>query len=209
MPVQSGSDSVLQRMRRDHTIEFYKNLIVKLRQIRPDIVLSTDIICGFPNETEEEHNATLELLRDVEFDFIYSYAYSKRPGTRAAKLEDELTDETRSRRLQEVQKLQLEIQAKNRKSMEGKVYRVLVEGQKEKHGEKKWFGRTNCMRIVHFKGTSPSVDYTWRYVDVFIESATALSCQGQLLRDYSSFSSLAHAHAAQQQHALPKIANIL
>lgn len=183
LPVQSGSNTVLKRMNREYTVEHYLGLLEKLRKSNPNIVLSTDIICGFPNETEEEHQDTLKLLKEAQYDFIYSYEYSPRPGTRAYTLEDNLNDETRNLRLREVQALQLSIQEKIRQEMVGKTYRVLVDGTSDKNGIKKWKGRTNCMRIVHFLPPKELEDHNfkWNWVDLKIESATRLSCQGSFI----------------------------
>ncbi len=183
LPVQSGSNSVLKRMLREYSVEHFLGLLKKLRQSQPDIILSTDIIVGFPNETQEEFQATLDLLDQAQFDFIYSYSFSPRPGTKASRLKDGLSNEERGKRLRYLQEYQLKIQAKIRKAMEGKTYRVLVEKSNIKSGELKWQGRTNCMRIVHFKPKEQDKDYQWHWVDVKVTEATALSCQGELVRD--------------------------
>lgn len=183
LPVQSGSATVLERMYREYTPEHYLGLLEKLRKAQPEIVLSTDIIAGFVNETEEEHQATLDLLDKAQYDFIYSYSYSKRNKTRASKMEDLLTDDIRGRRLREIQAHQLKIQEKIRQEMVGKIYRILVDDSGNMGGVKKWKGRTNCMRIVHFKPENEQKDYKWHWVDVKVTSATALSCQGELVRD--------------------------
>ncbi|MBF0312214.1 MAG: tRNA (N6-isopentenyl adenosine(37)-C2)-methylthiotransferase MiaB [Oligoflexia bacterium] len=181
LPVQSGSNSVLKRMNRGYTIEHYLGLLQKLRKLQPQIVLSSDMICGFPNETEEEHQASMDLLDLAQYDFIYSYAFSPREGTAAAKMEDVLTDEIRYKRLRELQLKQLSVQEKLRKQMVGKIYTILVDGADEKRGEHKWRGRTNCMRIVHFKDLGRDSDYLWKWVDVEIISSTAISSQGKVV----------------------------
>lgn len=183
LPVQSGSASVLERMHREYTPEHYLGLLEKLRKAQPDIVLSTDIIAGFVNETEEEHKATLDLLDKAQFDFIYSYVYSKRNKTRAANFSDSLSDEVRGERLREIQAHQLKIQNAIHQTMIGKTFRVLVDSDGNMGGIKKWKGRTNCNRIVHFVPESHETDYKWHWVDVKITSATALSCQAELVRD--------------------------
>jgi tRNA-2-methylthio-N6-dimethylallyladenosine synthase len=146
-------------------------------------VLSTDIIAGFVNETEEEHKATLDLLDKAQFDFIYSYVYSKRNKTRAASMEDALTDEIRGRRLREIQAHQLKIQDKIHQTMIGKTYRILVDSDGNMGGVKKWKGRTDCNRIVHFIPQDLTIDYKWHWVEVEVTSATALSCQGNFIHD--------------------------
>ena len=184
LPVQSGSNSVLQRMLRQYSIEHYLERIQAIRKANPNIVLSTDIIAGFPNETEEEHRATLDLLDKAQYDFIYSYNYSSRKGTKSSKMKDILTKDIRGRRLREIQMHQMNIQAEVRKEMVGKIYRVLVETKGSMKGETKWKGRTSCFRIVHFKPETEEKDYQWHWVDLKITSATALSCQGEVIRDY-------------------------
>lgn len=184
LPVQSGSNSVLQRMLREYTVEHYLTLLQKMRKANPEMIISSDIIAGFPNETEEEHQATMKLLDDAQFDFIYSYAFSPRKGTKAAKMSDAINDEIRGRRLREIQAKQLQIQEKIRQGMVGKTYRILVEEKGLNKGITKWTGRTSCYRLVHFEPETPEQDYQWHWVDVEITSATALSTQGKIIRDY-------------------------
>ena len=184
LPVQSGSNTVLQRMLREYTVEHYLDLITKMRKANPNMIISTDIIAGFPNETEEEHEATLKLLEDAQFDFIYSYSFSSRKGTKAARMQDVLTDDIRGRRLRQIQERQLQIQAKIRQEMIGKTFRVLVEEKGLSKGVTKWTGRTSCYRLVHFEPETPESNYQWHWVDVEIISATALSTQGKIIKDY-------------------------
>jgi tRNA-2-methylthio-N6-dimethylallyladenosine synthase len=182
LPVQSGSNTVLERMLREYTVEHYLGLLEKLRKAQPDIVLSTDIIVGFVNETEQEYQATLDLLDAAQFDSIYSYAYSLRNKTRASRMVDHLTDDIRGQRLRYLQKYQLGIQEKIRAKLPGTEHRVLVEGFGTMGGIKKWKGRTNCNRVVHFLPENEEQNLKWNWVDVKITSATALSCQGELLK---------------------------
>lgn len=181
LPVQSGSNTVLERMLREYTVEHYLGLLDKLRKAQPEIVLSTDIIVGFVNETEEEFKATLDLLDKAQFDSIYSYAYSMRNKTRASKMVDHLTDEIRGERLRYLQKYQLGIQEKIRAGLVGKDFRVLVDGTSNMGGIKKWKGRTNCNRVIHFLPENEEQNLLWNWVDVKVISATSLSCQGELL----------------------------
>ncbi|MGB0455175.1 MAG: tRNA (N6-isopentenyl adenosine(37)-C2)-methylthiotransferase MiaB [Bacteriovoracaceae bacterium] len=183
LPVQSGSGEVLTRMHREYTPEHFLGLLEKLRKAKPDIVLSTDIIVGFVNETEQEYQMTLDLLNKAQFDFIYSYAYSKREKTRAAKMEDLLTDDIRGRRLRELQAYQLKIQEKLRAPLVGKRFFILVDGESNMKSIKKWKGRTNCNRIVHFLPEDPNHNYKWNWVEVEITQSTALSCQGKVIRN--------------------------
>ena len=184
LPVQSGSNSVLSRMLREYSVEHYLERLDALRKANPNIVVSTDIIAGFPNETEAEHRQTLKLLENAQYDFIYSYQYSSRPGTKASKIKDVLTRDIRGKRLREIQAFQLTIQEKIRAQMVGNIYRVLVEGKGQMGGVLKWKGRTNCYRIVHFKPESEEKNYQWHWVDVRITEATALSCQGEIIFDH-------------------------
>lgn len=187
LPVQSGSNSVLERMLREYTIEHYLGLLEKLRKANPEIVLSTDIIVGFPNETDDEYQKTLDLLDKAQFDFIYSYSFSPRNGTKAAKMEDFLTKDIRGERLRNLQKYQLAIQAKIREKLVGQTFRVLVDGQSNMKGIKKWKGRTNCNRIIHFEPENFETDLLWHWVDVKVFSATALSCGGEFIQDHGRF----------------------
>jgi tRNA-2-methylthio-N6-dimethylallyladenosine synthase len=184
LPVQSGSNTVLQRMLREYTVEHYLTLLEKMRKANPAMVITSDVIAGFPNETEDEHRATLKLLQDAQFDNIFAYAYSSRKGTKAARMDDVLTDDIRGRRLREVMDLQLSIQANIRQGMIGKTYRILVDNKNISKGIQKWQGRTSCNRIVHFEPLMPELDYMWHWVDVEITSSTALSTQGKLLKDH-------------------------
>ncbi|MBF0206012.1 MAG: tRNA (N6-isopentenyl adenosine(37)-C2)-methylthiotransferase MiaB [Oligoflexia bacterium] len=187
LPVQSGSNNILAKMNRGYTIEHYLRLLEKLRTYQKEIVISSDMICGYPNETEDEHISNLTLLDLAQFDFIYSYAFSPRPGTAAALIVDHLSDEIRSQRLRELQLKQLAIQEKIRSKMVGKKYLVLVDGVDKR--QQKLKGRTNCMRIVHFTpeteipfgGASQLQRYLWKWVEVEVSSSTAISAQAHLL----------------------------
>lgn len=184
LPAQSGSNSVLQRMNRKYTKEHFLNLCKKLRKSNTNIVISSDIIVGFPNETEEEFEETMQFLEEAQFDFIYSYKFSPRYGTKAAKMEDLLEESVKSQRLRKLQQHQLEIQKKLRNKLEGQVLRVLVEGKGTMKGVERWHGRSNCNRIVHFKAKENEKDYLWNWVDLKIDSATALACKGELIKNY-------------------------
>ncbi len=138
LPVQSGSNTVLQRMLREYTVEHYLTLLAKMRKANPNMVITSDVIAGFPNETEEEHRATLQLLQEAQFDNIFSYTYSSRKGTKAARMDDVLTDDIRGRRLREIMALQLSIQANLRSGMIGKTYRILVDNKNFTKGVHKW-----------------------------------------------------------------------
>lgn len=132
LPVQSGSDRILQAMKRNHTIDIYINQIQKLRQVRPDILLSSDFIIGFPNETQEDFLATLQLARDLDFDHSYSFIYSKRPGTPAADLTDNVSLATKKERLAIFQQVILDSTFAKTQAMVGKIVPVLVEEKSDR-----------------------------------------------------------------------------
>lgn len=180
LPVQSGSNTVLERMLREYTVEHYLGLVEKLRKAQPEIVLSTDIIVGFPNETDQEYQDTLKLLETVKYDSIYSFVFSARAGTKAARMDDSLSRELKGQRLRELQQFQLKIQEEIRKTMVGSTYQVLVEREKTMKGVTKWMGRTSCNRIIHFKDEQQR-NLQWKWVDLKVTEATALSCQGVIV----------------------------
>ena len=132
LPVQSGSDEVLKMMRRGYTIASFKERMLRLREVCPDISLSTDIIVGFPGETEEQLEETLDLLREVKFERIFSFSYSERPGTAAGRVIDDIPREVKAERLQRVQAVQAECTAEIMKRYQDRVVEVLVEGPSKK-----------------------------------------------------------------------------
>jgi len=150
IPAQAGSDSMLERMRRPYTREQYLKLIDRMREIIPGVSLSTDIITGFCDETEEEHEATMSLMKIVEYDLAYMFAYSERERTLAArKYEDNVPEDVKKRRLSEIIDQQRAIQEKNNKKEVGQRYLVLVEGTSKKSDEQ-LSGRTDTNKMVVF-----------------------------------------------------------
>ena len=178
LPVQSGSNKVLQAMYRHYKIETYYEQIRKWRVKSPMGGLSTDIIVGFPGETEEDFLDTMKLLEDLRFDQIYSFAYSPRPGTKAFKLVDDVPDDVKHERLLRFQKRALEIAAENNQRHVGRIMEVLGEGRskvmKNARSDKNVYGRTACGRVVNFPYEGPR-DLTGQFVNVHIERATALA----------------------------------
>ncbi len=180
LPVQSGSDRVLMAMKRGYTVLEYKSIVRRLRAARPDLCLSTDIIVGFPGETDADFEATMKLIDDVGFDASFSFIYSARPGTPAANLPDTLDAATKLARLQRVQAT---IDANARRiseAMVGSVQRVLVEGPSRKDPEE-LMGRTDNHRVVNFArpvGAAPGVG---SLVDVAITLAHPHSLRGTLV----------------------------
>jgi len=149
LPVQYGSDKILQRMNRVYTVEKYLRLVEKIRAAIPNVSLTTDLIVGFPGETEETFQETLEFLRAVKFDAAFTFIYSKRSGTPAATFENQIDDETKHRRLSELMTVQNEISLKKNSALIDSVVEVLVEGA-SKTDEKIFTGRTRSNKIVLF-----------------------------------------------------------
>lgn len=157
LPVQSGSDKILSAMKRGYTVLEYKSIIRRLRAVRPDISIATDIIVGFPGETEEDYQATLKLMDDVGFDASFSFVYSKRPGTPAAYLPDDTPQELKLKRLQFLQAKNEAKATEISQSMLGTVQRVLVVGP-SKRGRGMMAARTDNNRIVNFVGEESLTD---------------------------------------------------
>jgi tRNA-2-methylthio-N6-dimethylallyladenosine synthase len=150
IPAQAGSDSMLERMRRPYTREQYLKLTRRMREIIPGVSLSTDIIAGFCGETEEEHNATMTLMAEVEYDLAYMFAYSERERTLAhRKYEDDVPEKVKKRRLSEIISQQMEIQEKRNKNEIGNVHLVLAEG-KSKKSDQQLSGRSDTNKMVVF-----------------------------------------------------------
>lgn len=157
LPVQSGSDRILAAMKRGYTVLEYKSIIRRLRAVRPDISIATDIIVGFPGETEEDYQATLKLMDDVGFDASFSFVFSKRPGTPAAYLPDDTAQELKLKRLQFLQAKNEAKATEISQSMLGTVQRVLVVGP-SKRGRGMMAARTDNNRIVNFVGDESLTD---------------------------------------------------
>ena len=150
LPVQSGSDRILKLMNRKYTREWYLDRVAAIRRIVPDCGLSTDIFVGYHSETEEDHQTSLQLMREVGYDSAFMFKYSERPGTYASKhLPDDVPEEVKIRRLNELIALQTEISAAQNKKDEGKVFEVLVEGF-SKRSREQLCGRTEQNKMVVF-----------------------------------------------------------
>ncbi len=155
LPLQSGSDRILKLMNRSYTFASYCDLIASIRSAIPDIALSTDILVGFPGETPEDHEATLRALGEIRFDSAFMFKYSPRSGTVASQLEDDVSEEEKIRRLNEVIQLQNSIVDEKKRALVGKNVEILVEGQSQRHPDH-LYGRTrkNWLAIVPSKGVS-------------------------------------------------------
>jgi len=173
LPVQSGSDDILKAMRRGYTIDRYRQLIAEIRRKIPEIALSTDVIVGFPSETERQFQQTADLLSELKFDTVHVAAYSPRPGTFAArKLEDNIPLAEKKRRLDHIERLQESMAAEINFKLQGKTVEVLVEGERKG----KWQGRTRSGKIVFFDG---SHDCRGKLTRVRIEKTSPWSLQGR------------------------------
>ena len=191
IPVQAGDDATLKRMKRGYTIDEYRHRIERLRALWPGVSLSTDIIVGFSGETEEEFQHTLDLLEEIRFDVVHVAAYSVRPGTVAARWEDDIPLAEKKRRLHEVEEVQAHIALELNQQLIGKVEEVLVEEMNNSHGRQQWKGRNRINKWVFFPQPGEEdgqlmADTTQAsrqikpgdLVKVRIERATAWSLQG-------------------------------
>jgi len=175
LPAQSGSTRILEKMNRTYTREWYEERINRIKELMPECSISSDIITGFCSETEEDHQATLSLMKWAEYEFSYMYFYSERPGTLAArKYEDDVPEEVKRRRLTEVIEIQHEVAKRKNKAQEGKVHRVLIESKSKKNPDE-WMGRNEQNIKVIF----PKEHYKkGEYVNVRIERSTITSLVG-------------------------------
>lgn len=178
LPVQSGSDQVLRAMNRKYTRAQYMEIINKVKAAIPDVVLTTDIIVGFPGETNEDFEETLSILREVEYDTIFSFIYSKRVGTPAASMEDCLTDEEKHRNFDRMLEVQNEISKRKNDSYVGKTQKVLVEGE-SKTSPDTLTGRTEGGKVVNFAGDK---DLVGQMVNVKITESRTWSLLGEIIK---------------------------
>jgi tRNA-2-methylthio-N6-dimethylallyladenosine synthase len=178
LPVQSGNTEVLKKMNRGYSREWYMDRIAAIRRIMPECAISTDIIAGFCDETEEQHEDTLSLMREVEYEFAYMFFYSERPKTLAErKYEDNVPDEVKKRRLQEVIEIQNESSLKANQKAVGKVHRVLIEGP-SKRSDEHLCGRNTQNAMIVF----PRENYKkGEYVNVLVEDCTRATLLGKVV----------------------------
>ncbi|AWN74075.1 tRNA (N6-isopentenyl adenosine(37)-C2)-methylthiotransferase MiaB [Legionella anisa] len=177
LPVQSGSDRILGLMKRGYTALEFKSKIRKLRKVRPDIRLSTDIIVGFPGETDKDFQDTMDLVHEIGFDTSFSFIYSPRPGTPAANLPDDTPMEVKKQRLQILQNRLVLNASRYSQSMIGSTQKILVTGHAKKDA-KQLSGRTECNRVVNFDGSAHLIG---QFVDVQINDALPNSLRGRLV----------------------------
>jgi len=178
LPVQSGSDKILALMKRKYTRAWYLDRIAAIHRILPDASISTDVFCGFHNETEEDHQETLSLLREVNFDLAFMFKYSERPGTFAAKnLPDNIPEEEKLRRLAEIIDVQRELTNQKNQLDIGKTFEVLVEGFSKKSKEQ-LFGRTSQNKVIIFSRLGRRIGET---IQVRVLSASSAALIGEVV----------------------------
>ena len=177
LPVQSGSDRILALMKRNHTVLEYKSIIRKLREVRPDLSMSSDFIIGFPGESDADFEATMNLIADVNYDLSFSFIYSQRPGTPASSLPDDVPLEVKKQRLKILQDRINQHTAEFSRAMVGTVQRILVEGPSRKNPAE-LAGRTENNRVVNFVGDKALIG---QFVDVTISEAFPNSLRGELM----------------------------
>ena len=178
LPVQSGSNKILKLMNRKYTREWYLDRIAAIRRILPDAAISTDVFCGFHDETIEDHQETLSLMREVGFDSAFMFKYSERPGTHAQKhLPDNISEEEKVRRLNEIIALQTQLSLESNQREIGKVVEVLVEGY-SKRSREDMYGRTSQYKTVVFPREGRQIG---ELVKVQIETASAATLKGKIV----------------------------
>lgn len=182
LPVQSGSDAVLKRMHRKYTVSAYLEKIAALRAVCPDIAVSSDMIVGFPGESEADFEASLALLREVRFDGLFAFKYSDRPMVPAARFQNKLAPAQKNARLQAVLALQETITREKNQEWVGHQPQVLVENRDylSDADRVQWSGRTSCNRIVHFGSADTKTDYMGQLMRVTIQRALSHSLSGQV-----------------------------
>jgi len=176
LPIQSGSDAVLQAMNRGHTAAAYLRLVDRIRAARPDLALSSDFIVGFPGESDADFKATLALVREVGYAQAFSFKYSPRPGTPAAASANQVPEEVKDARLQELQALLAEQQKAFNAACKGRVMKVLLEARGRKDGQA--VGRSPYLQPVHVEGAAASIG---KIVEVRIEAVLPNSLKGAML----------------------------
>ncbi|MCP4324051.1 MAG: tRNA (N6-isopentenyl adenosine(37)-C2)-methylthiotransferase MiaB [Alteromonadales bacterium] len=179
LPVQSGADRILTQMKRGHTALEYKSQIRKLKKVRPELCMSSDFIIGFPGESDEDFTATMDLIKAIDFDLSFSFIYSARPGTPAADLPDDISDETKKHRLQLLQDRITQQALRIARQMLNTEQRILVEGPSKKN-PMELRGKTENNRTVNFVAPHSVIG---QFVDVKITDVYANSLRGELVRE--------------------------
>ena len=178
LPIQSGSDNILKKMNRRYTISEYKELFHKLKDRIPHVSITTDIIVGFPNETDEDFEETLKIYNELKYDLAYTFIYSKREGTPASKMEDSISLEVKEDRLQRLNEVVNKYALENNMKYKDKIVPVLIEGPSEKNG--KLMGYTDTMKLVNIEA-DPSL--IGEIVPVLITDVKTWSLEGVVKND--------------------------
>src|SRR5450830_1296999 len=180
LPAQHGSDRILAAMKRGYTALEYKSVLRRLREVRPNIAISSDFIVGFPGETEEDFNALMKLITDIGYDTSFSFIFSPRPGTPAANLADDTPYEVKLKRLQHLQAVVQDNANKISQSMVGSIQRILVEGPSKKDASELQ-GRTENNRVVNFAAGPNGARLIGQMLDVTIVQALPFSLRGEIV----------------------------
>ncbi len=178
LPLQSGSDAILKKMNRHYDKERYLSIIDKLRKDREDMVLTTDIIVGFPGETDEDFEKTIDIIKKVKYDSIFSFIYSRRKGTPADKMEEQVPDDIKHARYDRLCQVQNEIAHELNLKYMGKIVRVLVDGR-SKNNESVYTSRTEGGKIVHFESDT---DYTGQFIKLKITHTDTFALYGEIYK---------------------------
>jgi tRNA-2-methylthio-N6-dimethylallyladenosine synthase len=179
LPVQSGSNRILALMNRGYTVEDYMKKVDHLRKLNSQISITSDIIVGFPGETQHDYQETVDMMEKIRFDSTFSFKYSERQGTAAQKLEEKVEEGEKLRRLEQLQMLQDKHTLEKNTKLEGSSQKLLVEG-KSRNSENDLMGRTSSWRIVNFKG---ELELTGKLVDVKISKAYLHSLRGKIIKE--------------------------
>ena len=180
LPVQSGNTRILQLMNRTYTKEWYLNKVKRIKEIMPDCAISSDIIVGFCTETEEDHQDTLDVMRQSKYEYAYMFAYSERPGTLAAKrYQDDVSEADKKKRLDEIIALQAQLSLESNLQDVGKTFEVLVEGDSKK-SNKDWCGRNSQNKMIVFPKTDAPIT-KGMYVQVAVTKASQATLMGNLV----------------------------
>lgn len=175
LPVQSGSSRILKKMNRSYSREDYLKLVNKIKEEIPNVAITTDIIVGFPGETEEDFNETLELVKEVEYDSAFTFLYSKRKGTPAYDMDEQVPEDVKHERFEKLVKIVNESCEKNNKKYQDKIVKVLVEGE-SKNDKNRLTGRTDTGKLVNFTGNKDNIG---KIVDVKITKTLSFSLDGE------------------------------
>jgi tRNA-2-methylthio-N6-dimethylallyladenosine synthase len=177
LPVQSGSNKILEKMKRNYTIDIFLNAVERIKSFRPDLRVSSDFIVGFPGETEDDFQQTMQLVNEVKFDSSFSFIYSKRPGTPASKLEDNTSLDEKKERLKKLQDQLNHYHREHSSSMVGTIQRCLVTGLAKKSPEQLQ-ARTECNRVINFD--LENIRFIGKLVDIEVTEALSYSLLGTL-----------------------------